>query len=362
MEASRLLQGDYSGPVERKWRRRDNSNGYVLQWLRDIIVPPLVFVCVSIGTAVLHGPGKLLSVTVGVLEALLLARTIVEVFRGKWKNVCAGLMFVVLAGVVSMLNNAGLVMASVFCLWCAGMTYVSARKGRGSSTALFIVLLVAAGLGAVFGMYVQMTQLSPFNTYQSMATYMNIDPSMDKGGAYRDAGSVYFKEGTHIDIKRAIAVKSKDLFCLAPLIRLPIDDAGKKVLPAAGEPLHPPASGTIDWWVVGMNCCDPSGERFVCGQTGVSTARSGLRLVRDDLRHFYSMGVAEWSSKYSLPTKHPLFFEWVTDPLGDVGALKIVAWDLLLRGAETFAALNILMACFGVSVASMVELAADRKG
>lgn len=355
MEGAPLLHGQYNGPVHvAKRRANSDTDAYVMQWLRDVVVPPIVFLSFAILVATLHGPGKILSATVGVLEALFLLKTIMEVFKGKWQNVCAGMMFVIVTGVASTWNNVVLVVAAVFCLWCVGMANVSARRGRGSMTAMYFTLFLAAGSGAAFGKYVHMTQFSPFNQFQSMATYMNINPSFDKGGAYRDAGSVYFKEGTHVDISRAIAVKSKDLFCLAPLVRL-------EQQPEPGGAIAPPASGSVDWWVVGMNCCDPSGELFTCGETHVSSARAGLRMLRDDLRHFYAMGVAEWTSKYGLPATHPLFFDWVTDPVLEVGAFKVGGWDDLLRGSELFAALNLLVAFVGLSIRSMVELAADAR-
>lgn len=351
-----MLQGHYNGPVRKAKRRYANSdtNAYVIQWLRDIVVPPIVFLSFAVLVATLHGPGKVLSATVGVLEAVFLLQTIMEVFKGKWKNVLAGMMFVIVTGVASMGNNVVIVVAAVFCLWCAGMSNLSVRRGRGSMAAMYLTLFLATGSGAAFGEYVRINQFSPFNQFQSMATYMNINPSFDKGGAYRDAGSVYFKEGTHVDISRAIAVKSKDLFCLAPLVRL-------EAQPEPGGAIPPPASGSVDWWVVGMNCCDPSGELFTCGQTGVSSARAGLRLLRDDVRHFYAMGVAEWTSKYGLPATHPLFFDWVTDPVLEVGAFKVGGWAELLRGSELFAALNVMVAFLGLSIRVMVDLTADKK-
>jgi len=85
-----------------------------------------------------------------------------------------------------------------------------------------------------------------------------------------------------------------------------------------GTRVELPASGTIDFWAVGKDCCDASGANFKCGAVDNPRARAGLRMLRDDIRPFFLMAVQEWSAWVGEPAKHPLFFYWVEDPVAEV--------------------------------------------
>lgn len=91
--------------------------------------------------------------------------------------------------------------------------------------------------------------------------------------------------------------------------------------PIVGQPLSKlpggafelPASQTVDFWAVGVDCCDNS-RKFECGPVSDPLAKAGLRLLRDDQRPFFRMAVEQWSAEFKLPVRHPLFFYWVKDP------------------------------------------------
>jgi len=94
-----------------------------------------------------------------------------------------------------------------------------------------------------------------------------------------------------------------------------------------------PPSGTVDFWAVGTDCCSTTTKSFNCSGAREPTARSGLRLLRDDQRPFYLLAVQAWVAQncptddntaqgraesaplVCLPARHPLFFYWVEDPL-----------------------------------------------
>jgi len=172
--------------------------------------------------------------------------------------------------------------------------------------------------------------------YQSVAMYINIDPSKDRGQAYMDAGQVYFKEGTQVEITKAIAFQEDEIYCAAPIVQQTLDSQGddseqEKVTDNA---LKLPKSGTVDFWAVGINCCDPSGQNFKCGDSRNPLARAGIRELRDDSRPFFLMAVQEWTAQLKMPAKHPLFFHWVQDPLLQVDnfwwdAMKSFYFNLL---------------------------------
>jgi len=152
--------------------------------------------------------------------------------------------------------------------------------------------------------------------FQSMASYVNIDPSSDRGQTYMDGGQVYFKEGTQVEVSKAIAFQEDEIYCVAPIVQQTLDSGGDKSGKSlTGNSLKMPASGTVDFWAVGINCCDPSGLNFKCGESANGFARAGIRVLRDDTRPFFLMAVQEWTAWLRLPAKHPLFFHWVQDPL-----------------------------------------------
>lgn len=178
--------------------------------------------------------------------------------------------------------------------------------------------------------------------FQSMASYINLDPSTDRGQTYMDAGQVYFKEGTQVEISKAIAFQEDEIYCVAPIVQQTLDsggDAGGEGGAAAatqtsptGSALKLPKSGTVDFWAVGINCCDPSGLNFHCGESKNGLARAGIRELRDDTRPFFLMAVQEWTAWLKMPAKHPLFFHWVQDPLVQVdnfwwSAMKLFYFD-----------------------------------
>lgn len=164
----------------------------------------------------------------------------------------------------------------------------------------------------------------PYYMYQGLGSYTNIDPSQDKGQSYMDAGQVYFKENVRVLTSKAIALANGAIYCVAPIVGQPIDDqapggesSGLVDRHGAGSATLP-ASRTIDFWAVGQDCCESTGVNFKCGAVDKPFARSGLRLLRDDLRPFYVMAVQEWNAWMGLPSKHPLFFHWVADPIDDI--------------------------------------------
>lgn len=88
--------------------------------------------------------------------------------------------------------------------------------------------------------------------------------------------------------------------------------------PDVSHHLEMPASGTVDFWVAGKDCCEANGANFECGAVLNPKARAGLRMLREDFLPFYMMAVQEWSAWIGEPSRHPLFFHWVEDPLEEV--------------------------------------------
>jgi hypothetical protein len=182
--------------------------------------------------------------------------------------------------------------------------------------------------------------------FEDLASYVNISPSNDRGQSYMDAGQVYFKEGSRVETSKAMAFQEDQVYCVAPIVQETLDGKGQEQT-AGGNMgkggLKLPASGTVDFWAVGMNCCDPSGLNFKCGDAENVNARAGIRVLRDDTRPFFLMAVQEWTAWLQMPAKHPLFFHWVQDPLLQVDKLWYEAWLHMML--DTF--LAFVICCVG---------------
>jgi len=201
---------------------------------------------------------------------------------------------------------------------------------------LAVVWWMALIAGTVFGDRCYWNSTLKAYSYDELVSYINLDPWNDHGQSYMDSGWVYFKENTHIVRNLFTRFHNGENYCVAPIVRGPIrPQAGGAALSAStGTDALPiingytvPRSGTYDWWAVGMNCCpgDPKVEAnatFNCGDAPDPIARAGMRLLDDSERPYYLLAVQEWSASTGLPVKHPLFFEWVRDPLFKAEALK----------------------------------------
>jgi len=79
--------------------------------------------------------------------------------------------------------------------------------------------LLAVVSGCIYGNHNYWTYGYRVYELGQLATYVNIDPSTDKGQSYMDAGIVNFKASSYVDTTRAIAFRSYHLYCAAPIVR-----------------------------------------------------------------------------------------------------------------------------------------------
>lgn len=180
---------------------------------------------------------------------------------------------------------------------------------------LAVCMSVSVVLAWFFADYTYWTYSAPYYTYEEMAQYSDIDPAVDKGGSYMDAGEIYFRESSYVATNRAMAFHNGDTYCVAPVLRVPLlNQDGSGQLQTYSGWVMPPA-GSVDFWAVGINCCGDNGNSFNCGAVGSHIARSGLRLVNDRQRPMFLLAVQEWVATTGLPVRHPLFFTWTEDPI-----------------------------------------------
>jgi hypothetical protein len=227
------------------------------------------------------------------------------------------------------------------------VTYMAYRKynigyPNRQMTALAGCMWFAIGCAIYWGESHYRNYGIPYFTYEDMASYTNIDPARDKGRSYMDAGQVYFKESVVVGVESAMALQNVGLYCIAPILGQPLHGN------THGTHANLPPSGSIDFWAVGQDCCEPNGQKFSCGAVDKPFARSGLRLLRNDVRPYYEMAVQQWNAWQGLPTKQALFFHWVEDPLALV--------DQYIEHKHTTYAYNFAMFTLFVTIVAMALL------
>eukprot|EP00928_Gymnodinium_smaydae_P087130 TRINITY_DN71462_c0_g1_i1.p1 TRINITY_DN71462_c0_g1~~TRINITY_DN71462_c0_g1_i1.p1 ORF type:complete len:319 (-),score=51.63 TRINITY_DN71462_c0_g1_i1:67-1023(-) len=181
-----------------------------------------------------------------------------------------------------------------------------------------------------------------YYNYQDMASYVNVDPGLDVGQSFMDAGTVYFKESSYVLTRKALAFRNGATFCVAPIVRQPVQMIGQSnpnVLNTVTG-FSAPRSGTVDFWAVGTDCCGKTGtdEPFTCFDAASPLARSGTRVLNNKDRSMFLLAVQEWSASTGLPVRHPIFFHYVKDPVQNQESYYRIAYnDLWVDALITFA-------------------------
>eukprot|EP00435_Cladocopium_sp_Y103_P056592 s983_g19.t1 len=155
------------------------------------------------------------------------------------------------------------------------------------------------------------------DTLKRLAIATNVDPAVDSSSRYLDVGRVEFSKNTTLDLQKSIGFKNKEVYCVAPIV----SNASK-------------APATYDYWAVGLNCCDENG--FRCGEYQKPNARSGVRLLNEEQREFYTLAVNEAEATFGIKTALPLFFFWDSEALQRSWQAKTIEYWVL--AVVTFAA------------------------
>jgi len=222
------------------------------------------------------------------------------------------------------LATIGVLTCLLVCMFFAlvAVTGFRRRKPSRSWISSAVVIWICFGAGYVYGDRYWHSSMVNYYTWADMGSYVNIDPDGDRGQSYMDAGTVYFKDGSYVLRDHTIAFRNGLTYCVAPIVRAPIEYQEGSKTPETVNGFVVPRSGTVDFWAVGTDCCGPSGNRFECGDVNSPVARSGMRILDDTSRSMFLLGVQEWSATTGLPVRHPLFFRWTSDPIRYTDGLK----------------------------------------
>jgi len=160
--------------------------------------------------------------------------------------------------------------------------------------------LAATILATVFGNLVFFAEVNTYYDFQTLNTYVDINPSHENGQMVMDSGRVYFADHVHLDMKKVAGFKHGDTYCVTPIT------FKEDKLP------------TYDFWAVGVNCCECP-RSFHCGADYNNwRARSALRLMDEDQRPFFQLAVQQAEAAYGITASHPVFFHWSQDPLKEI--------------------------------------------
>jgi len=208
------------------------------------------------------------------------------------------------------------------------------------AAALFIGVLLAFFVALIFGERNYQKYMQPYYQLKELNHYSGVDASGQEGKAFMDAGSLKFKEGSHLDFSKSAGFMNLDMYCVAPIIT-----PGNKTSKA-------PAS--YDFWAVGINCCTGASDNFACGPAVHSkTAASGLRLMSDSQLPFYKMAVTQAMTKYGITSAHPIFFHLVQDEKQALSHYESTGWDdffMALFLYACFQAVIVVAAAMGVVI------------
>eukprot|EP00931_Biecheleriopsis_adriatica_P087771 TRINITY_DN62198_c0_g1_i1.p1 TRINITY_DN62198_c0_g1~~TRINITY_DN62198_c0_g1_i1.p1 ORF type:complete len:309 (+),score=49.60 TRINITY_DN62198_c0_g1_i1:82-1008(+) len=187
-----------------------------------------------------------------------------------------------------------------------------------------LALLIATLLGAILGDLNYAYNMQPFFDIENISMYPSVNPAREKGQQMMDAGRVDFAEGSGLDTTKAMAFRSLDMYCVAPIVN-------------GHEPL-----ASYDFWAVGVNCCSATNADFRCGEYNNPKARSGLRLMRQDQRPFFRLAVQQAEAAYNIKATHPLFFYWMQDPLAEVMAYQSAGYKFGLCATSGYFLFNLI--------------------
>jgi len=171
---------------------------------------------------------------------------------------------------------------------------------------LFCCVIVATVLGSVTGDYLWSTALSPYLELKKLQKYTDVNPAVVPGVRIQDAGLVDFTENVAMDRAKGGCFMNKgDTYCIAPIV-----NGGEVKYGLAGMP----ASGSFDYFAVGINCCTCPNRDFKCGEWQNPMASGGIRSLDFKARPYYQLALDDWQASYGKTSKTPMFFEWTQGP------------------------------------------------
>jgi len=199
-----------------------------------------------------------------------------------------------------------------------------------------VSILFAVAAATVCGDLNFWFNMQPYYDIDNLNSYPAVNPAREKGQQLMDAGRAYFLPGSHLDMRRTIGFRNQELYCVAPITH------GDTTLES------------YDFWAVGINCCSAVSSDFRCGEYNNPRAAAGLRMMRDDQRPFFRLAVQQAEAAYNIHSHHPLFFEWLQDPVDAMNRYREAGYKYFLLGVLLHFAFN--CGCVGLAVMAFSKI------
>jgi len=223
--------------------------------------------------------------------------------------------------------------AVAFVLLLVGVI-ASLRKARWSAVAYWAwwpfwrlaLCVAAAAFASAIGDHLWYTSFYPHIRLTRLQGYRQIDPMTVSGSRLQDAGLVTFNRSAGVDRARGGCLKNGATYCVAPVLR------GGEVPTPDQEALQYGHSNTdtshhqnYDIFMAGVDCCSCPGE-FRCGDWNKPLETGGylggIRVMDADRRKFFRLAAEEWATTHGKAVTHPVFFEWVEEPVTALRDMK----------------------------------------
>lgn len=166
----------------------------------------------------------------------------------------------------------------------------------------FVLCIGAALAGTWIGNELWASNFYPHSRMQRLQVYTDVDPAVASGKRLQDAGVIQFNASTGVNRAQPGCFRNGAVYCVAP------------ILPSAQASAGLLASRPQDLFMAGLNCCSCPGE-FRCGDWNVPGATGGLRVLNTERHNMFTLAAQEWAAATGRELHHPLFFEWVSDPV-----------------------------------------------
>jgi hypothetical protein len=177
--------------------------------------------------------------------------------------------------------------------------------------------------------------MQPNYSLNHLAHYKDVDTNAGFGQQYMDAGYISFTNTTALYLQHSMGFKNHDIFCVAPIVTKDTISKGKAV-----KDLE-----SLDFWAVGKNCCSGIQADFHCKGFADPKAHGAMRLIGalEEDRAFFRLAVQQAEATYKLTATHPLFFEWVHDPVEAVWFYAQSGYSNYLCGIATYFVVQIFL-------------------
>jgi len=204
--------------------------------------------------------------------------------------------------------------------------------------ALAILSVGALLAGLVMGDVISSQYMNAYYDTTTLDYYDNVDPARVQGQQLLDAGRIIFSRGSHLNLNLSMGFKNSVTYCVAPIVSI-------GPLPVA-----------FDFWAAGKDCCSETGANFSCGAGG-SEARGGIRQMSQDDTENWKLALQEAQAAHHIETAHPLFFEWVADPVGEINSKKDSAENLYQNANFFFLVITASLVITGYSCLKLAKSA-----